>query len=154
MSGLQDTQMWVSYQMKSGNNVPDSVSKNDLMKIIAFLFKQLDWIEDSEDSIDLESSPNFDPQVNNNTLQKGNESTRPFTSTSPGSDHQEKTGVGAENLASNVCELNELANEATENQHLRSSMDVFGAPNSVVQEGPSNGNLDFFRRESADSRTG
>ena len=47
MSGLQDTQMWVIYQMASGNDIPDSVTKIDLIKIIAFLFKQLNWIEET-----------------------------------------------------------------------------------------------------------
>ena len=39
MSGLQDTQMWVIYQMASGKDMPNSVTKMDLIKIIAFLFK-------------------------------------------------------------------------------------------------------------------
>ena len=45
MAGLQETQMWVIYQMASGENLRDSVAKVDLIKIIAFLLKQLDWIE-------------------------------------------------------------------------------------------------------------
>ena len=50
MTGLKDTQMWVIYQLASGKNLPDSVTKMDLLKIITFLFKQLDWIEETEDS--------------------------------------------------------------------------------------------------------
>ena len=50
MSGLQDTQKWVIYQMASGKDLPDSVTKVDLIKIIAFLFKYLDWIEGTEQS--------------------------------------------------------------------------------------------------------
>ena len=52
ISGLQDAQMWVIYQMASGNDLPDSITKMDLIKIIEFLFKHLDWIEGTNDSID------------------------------------------------------------------------------------------------------
>ena len=41
MSGLQDTEMWVIYQMASGKDLPNSVTKMDLINIIAFLFKHL-----------------------------------------------------------------------------------------------------------------
>ena len=60
MAGLQDTQMWVIYQMGSGGDLRDSVTKVDLIKIIAFLFKQLDWIEDTVDSIEPESAVHHD----------------------------------------------------------------------------------------------
>ena len=46
MAGLQETQMWAVYQMGMGNEVPSSVTKEDLTCIIAFLFKQLDWIDE------------------------------------------------------------------------------------------------------------
>ena len=59
MSGLQDTQKWIIYQMASGKEWPNSVTKEDLINIIAFLFKYLDWIEGREDSIELESASNF-----------------------------------------------------------------------------------------------
>ena len=50
MAGLQETQMWAVYQMGMGNKMPASVTKEDLTSIIAFLFKQLDWIDDQESS--------------------------------------------------------------------------------------------------------
>ena len=45
MAGLQETQMWAIYQMGMGNEMPLSVTKEDLTFIIAFLFKQLDWVD-------------------------------------------------------------------------------------------------------------
>ena len=63
MAGLQDTQKWVIYKMASGENLPNSVPKMDLIKIIAFLFKQLDWIEDTVDSIEPESALHHDMEV-------------------------------------------------------------------------------------------
>ena len=50
MAGLQETQMWAVYQMGKGNEVPSSVTKEDLTCIIAFLFKQLDWIDEGSSS--------------------------------------------------------------------------------------------------------
>ena len=50
MAGLQETQMWAVYQMGMGNEVPSSVTKADLTCIIAFLFKQLDWINEESSS--------------------------------------------------------------------------------------------------------
>ena len=82
MSGLQDTQMWVIYQMASGKDFSDSATKVDLIKIITFLLKRLDWIAGTEDSIDLESAPNVDTQVNNVTQEMGSESKKPMTSKS------------------------------------------------------------------------
>ena len=79
VSGLQDTQMWVIYQMASGKDLPDSVTKMDLIKIIAFLFKHLDWIEGTKDSIvELESATNVNTEEND-TQDTGNESTKPAT---------------------------------------------------------------------------
>ena len=43
---LQETQMWAIYQMTSGEDIPEFVTKTDLVKILAFLFKKLDWIEE------------------------------------------------------------------------------------------------------------
>ena len=48
MAKLEETQMWAIYQLSLGLDVPDSVTKNDLMKIIELLLKQLDWIEKDE----------------------------------------------------------------------------------------------------------
>ena len=88
MSGLQDTQMWVIYQMASGKDLPDSVTKMDLIKIITFLFKHLDWIEDSKDSIaELQSVTNVDTQEND-TQDTGNESTKSMTSKPLGCDQK------------------------------------------------------------------
>ena len=119
MSGLQDTQKWVIYQMTSGKDLPDSVTKVDLIKIIAFLFKYLDWIEGTEDSFELESASNVDTQKNNVTQDTRNESTKPVTSKSSGGDHHtiSSSEVGPGNPASNTNELNEVDNEVTETQH-------------------------------------
>ena len=46
MAGLQETQMWAVYLMGMGNEMPISVTKEDLTCIIEFLFKQLDWIDE------------------------------------------------------------------------------------------------------------
>ena len=46
MAGLQEKQMWAVCQMGTGNEVPSSVTKDDLTCIIAFLFKQLNWIDE------------------------------------------------------------------------------------------------------------
>ena len=46
MAGLQETQMWAVYQMGMGNEMPLSVTKDDLTCIIAFLFKQLQCMGD------------------------------------------------------------------------------------------------------------
>ena len=45
-SCLNETQMWAVYQMGMGNEIPSSVTKEDLTCIIAFLFKQLDWVDE------------------------------------------------------------------------------------------------------------
>ena len=45
MAELQKAQMWAVYQISLGQEMPNSVTKNDLIMIIKFLFKQLDWIE-------------------------------------------------------------------------------------------------------------
>ena len=50
MAELQQTQMWAIYQISLGQDMPDSVTKNDLIKIIELLLKQLDWIEKDEAS--------------------------------------------------------------------------------------------------------
>ena len=109
MSGLQDTQMWVIYQMALDKDMPDSVTKMDLIKIIAFLFKQLDWIEETVDSIEPEIALPCNLEVETDTQAKEIMSTQPMTSKSSGSDYEEilSRGAGAENLASNTKELNE-----------------------------------------------
>ena len=130
MSGLQDAQMWVIYQMASGNDLSDSVTKMELIKIIEFLFKHLDWIEGTNDSIDeLESASNIDDQVNNGTQDSGNEYAKPDMSKSLSS-HQETFSSGAETHASNAGELN----EETENQHLRVETDADSRLDYVEQE--------------------
>ena len=44
-AALEETQMWAIYQMAIGKEMPGIVTKTDLTGIIAFLFKQLDWID-------------------------------------------------------------------------------------------------------------
>ena len=56
MAELQETQMWAIYQISSGQDMPDSVTKNDLIKIIELLLKQLGWIEKDEASTKLKIS--------------------------------------------------------------------------------------------------
>ena len=48
MTELKETQMWAIYQMETGDEMPVSVTKNDLTCIIAFLLKKLDWVENGE----------------------------------------------------------------------------------------------------------
>ena len=80
MAGLQETQMWAVYQMGMGNEMPISVSKEDLTCIIVFLFKQLDWIGDESPSQPsshttvkspiLVDSQNSETQVQSNSVQQ------------------------------------------------------------------------------------
>ena len=121
MAGLQDTQMWVIYQMASGGNLSDSVTKADLIKIIAFLFKQLDWIEDTADSIETESALHHDMEVAADTPAEESDCTQPVTPKSTDKDHEEilSSEAGAGNLASNAIELNEKYNGEKKTQQLR-----------------------------------
>ena len=50
MAELQEAQMWAIYKMGMGKEIPGSVTKGDLIAIIVFLFKQLDWIDSTESS--------------------------------------------------------------------------------------------------------
>ena len=71
MAGLQETQMWAVYQMGMGNEMPLSVTKEDLTCIIAFLFKQLDWIdEESPSHTSVESQSLADSQNNDSKTQQ------------------------------------------------------------------------------------
>ena len=146
MTGLKDTQMWVIYQMASGKNLPDSVTKMDLLKIIIFLFKQLDWIEDKEDSIEPDSATINDTEVTNHTQDTANGSIEPFTSISSGNDDQVifSSRVSCENPIFNVSEVNERYNERTETQQLgkRIETDVNSALYSIQQEYPSNDEME------------
>ena len=116
MSGLQDTQKWIIYQMASGKEWPNSVTKEDLINIIAFLFKYLDWIEGTEDSIELESASNVKTQENDVTQDTEYEATEPVTSKSLDSDNHaiSSSEVGPGNPASNTNELKEIDNEVRE----------------------------------------
>ena len=116
MSGLQDTQKWIIYQMASGKDLTDSVTKEDLINIIAFLFKYLDWIEGTEDSIELESASNVNKQENDVTQDTEYETTEPVTSKSLDSDNHaiSSSEVGPLNPESNTNELKEIDNEVTE----------------------------------------
>ena len=76
MAGLQETQMWAIYQMGMGNEMPSSVTKEDLTCIIAFLFKQLDWVDEgssnytSVESPILVDSQNSEKQAQNNYIEQ------------------------------------------------------------------------------------
>ena len=75
MAGLQETQMWAVYQMGMSNEMPSSVTKEDLTCIIEFLFKQLDWIDEGPSSQPSSrktvKSPIFvDPQNSEDQAQK------------------------------------------------------------------------------------
>ena len=138
MAGLQDTQKWVIYQIASGKNLPDSVTKADLIKILAFLLKQLDWIEDTVDSIEPESALHHD--VAADTPAEESDCTQPVTSKSTERNHEviPLSGAGAENLASNTSELNEKYNGETKTQHLRLEADVDCELESIVLKCLSN----------------
>ena len=47
---LQPNEMGVIYLMRSGGEIPETVSKSSLTRIIAVLFKRLDWIVIDQDS--------------------------------------------------------------------------------------------------------
>ena len=49
MSELTENAMWAIYLAGLGKDMPDQVTKADLMKIIALLCKKLDWLEDDEE---------------------------------------------------------------------------------------------------------
>ena len=80
MAGLKKTQMWAVYQMGTGNEMPTSVTKEDLTCIIEFLFKQLDWIDEGPSSQPsshttvkspiLVDSQNSETQVQSNSVQQ------------------------------------------------------------------------------------
>ena len=70
MAELQETQMWAIYQLSLGQDVPDSVTKNDLMKIIELLLKQLDWIEKDEASRKQTTSLDADTDVQMDSMEK------------------------------------------------------------------------------------
>ena len=46
MTELQEAQIWAIFQISSSKDIPDSVNKHDLIKIIIVLCEQLCWIED------------------------------------------------------------------------------------------------------------
>ena len=118
MSGLQDTQKWFIYQMGLGKDLPDSVTKEDLIMIITFLFKYLDWIEGTEDSIELESASNVNTQENDVTQDTEYEATKPSKSLDSDNHAISSSEAGPVNPAPNTNELKEIDNEVTETQHL------------------------------------
>ena len=63
MAELQEAQMWAIYQISLGQEMPNSVTKNDLIMIIKFLFNQLDWIEKEKPSSEPESSSDAEANV-------------------------------------------------------------------------------------------
>ena len=85
MAGLQKTQMWAVYQMGMGNEMPLSVTKEDLTCIIAFLCKQLDWIDEGapgqpSSCTTIESPISFgtqksENQAANNSVKRSSQST-------------------------------------------------------------------------------
>ena len=73
MSSLNETQMRAVYQMGTDNEIPSRVTKSDLTSIIAFLFKQLDWIEDGESLTAVEQEIQVDPLSRGNQSEKNSE---------------------------------------------------------------------------------
>ena len=75
MAGLQETQMRTVYQVAMGNELPSYVTTEDLISIITFLFKQLDWIDKGSSSqpssqTRVESPILVDMQKNKNQAQE------------------------------------------------------------------------------------
>ena len=64
MAELQEAQMWAVYQISLGQEMPNSVTKNDLIVIIKFLFKQLDWIEKEKPSSEPKKISDAETNVN------------------------------------------------------------------------------------------
>ena len=69
MTELKETQMWAIYQMGTGDEMPLSVTKNDLTCIIAFLLKKLDWVENRECSNERNSSATVEQEQDLNKNQ-------------------------------------------------------------------------------------
>ena len=72
MAGLNDNQLWAVYQLGIGNEVPSIVTKDDLTCIIAFLIKQLDWLDEGSSS-QPSSCPTIESQVFVDTQKSGNQ---------------------------------------------------------------------------------
>ena len=70
MAKLEETQMWAIYQLSLGQDMPDSVTKNDLIKIIELLLKQLDWIEKDESSRKPTTLSDADTDVPKDSMEK------------------------------------------------------------------------------------
>ena len=49
---LNQSEMWALYLMGLGKDMPDTVTKFDLIKIFHLLSKKLDWIDEDEEPID------------------------------------------------------------------------------------------------------
>ena len=49
---LNQSEMWAIYLMGLGKEMPDTVTKFDLIKIIHLLSKKLEWIDEDEEPID------------------------------------------------------------------------------------------------------
>ena len=69
MTELKETQMWAIYQMGTGDEMPLSVTKNDLTCIIAFLLKKLDWVDNGECSIERNSPATLEQEQDFNKNQ-------------------------------------------------------------------------------------
>ena len=63
MKELNQNEMWAIYLMGLGKEIPDTVTKFDLSKIIHLLCKKLDWIDEDEEHMDQENGSQHTPDA-------------------------------------------------------------------------------------------
>ena len=103
MAELQETQMRAIYLMKFGVYMPSAVTKSDLVEIIAFLLKQLDWIDDVEVPGETATYAKVDKVVKNEFLNNETNLQGPFSKVAPESgeycqDNQSADIIDEDNL--------------------------------------------------------
>ena len=71
MKELNQSEMWAIYLMGLGKEIPDKVTKFDLIKIIHLLCKKLDWIDEDEEPME---EANHEETVNNQAIEESKHS--------------------------------------------------------------------------------
>ena len=72
MNELNQSEMWAIYLMGLGKELPDKVTKVDLIQIIHLLCKKLDWVDEEDERIEEERTndclKNQDEKINPNSI--------------------------------------------------------------------------------------
>ena len=72
MKELNQSEMWAIYLMGLGKELPDKVTKVDLIQIIHLLCKKLDWVDEEDERIEEERTndclENQDEKINPNSI--------------------------------------------------------------------------------------